>query len=91
MKSCLLLFVAVGTEVLLGNRKETGLEIAFMLLLRLTGKLGLFSELDKTLEDVVVVVVDDVVVVGRTEGFAPVRRSSEFGMLVDSDRPTTFP
>ena len=89
MKSCLLLLVAavVGTEVLLGNRKDTGLEIAFMLLLRLTGKFGLFSELDKTLDDVVVVVD----VVGRTEGLEPVRRSSELGMLVDSDLPAIFP
>ena len=76
--------VASKVVIALGNRKDTGLEIAFMLLLRLTGKFGLFSELDKTLDDVVVVV-------GRTEGLEPVRRSSELGMLVDSDRPAIFP
>lgn len=77
----------VDVELLLEEkRKETGFEITFILLLRLTGRLGLFSELDKTLVDTNSVdgtTVDDV--------FDNCRRSKEFGILADSDLPMERP
>ena len=67
MISCLLVFdvgvVVVGvvqagaTHELLEKKRETGLVMDFMLLLRFTGRLGLFSELDKTFDEVAAVAV----------------------------------
>ena len=48
---------AGATHELLEKKRETGFVMDFMLLLRLTGRLGLFSELDKTFEEVVAAVV----------------------------------
>ena len=48
---------AGATHELLEKKRETGCVMDFMLLLRLTGRLGLFSELDKTFEEVVAAVV----------------------------------
>jgi hypothetical protein len=52
---------AGATHELLEKKRETGFVMAFMLLLRLTGRQGLFSELDKTFDDAVVAVgIEDV-------------------------------
>ena len=48
---------AGATQELLEKNSETGFVMDFMLLLRLTGRLGLFSELDKTFVEVVAAVV----------------------------------